>query len=274
MQRYALSENGTRVFAEEALPQVDYLCPECQGKLRVRQGEIKIAHFFHYEGTRECRWRTRFQTHTIIQEILSQQLGLHYCTLECFFPEISRIADIAFHPQKIVFEIQISPISEKELIQRTSDYWKTGWHVIWILHIEQFGSKRASSAEAALQTIPHYFTDLGSKRGTLWDEASFVYKKKRIWFFPLSRIKLSTLSPLVHSAPPQIHLPSTTFDSSTAWLEYRKKSWSCSLEGDFLTQGCPSTLHLPKKMPSRSDLFLRIRTFFFLLWIKISGSRD
>lgn len=274
MQRYALTCEGTRVFAEEALPQVDYCCPECLGRLRVRQGEIKIAHFFHLEEKRECRWRTRFQTHSTIQEVLVQQLGEESCTRECFFPEISRIADIAYHPLNIVFEIQVSPISEKELMQRTLDYWRKGWHVIWILHIEQFGSKRASAAEEQLQSIPHYFTDIGSQRGSLWDEMSFVYRKRRRWFFPMRRVKLEVALPVVHFSPACFGIsPSQSFSSAAAWFEHRKACWSCSLSGDILASDCPQNLSLPQKVPPRKDFFQAIRTFFFLLWIRISGAK-
>ena len=272
MQRYAFSQEGVRVFAEEALSQVDYFCPECLGKLRVRRGDIKIAHFFHFEGTKECRWRTRFQTHTTIQEELVRRLGPDGCAVECFFPEISRIADIAFHPQNVVFEIQVSPISEKELGERTLDYWKIGWHVIWILHIEQFGSKRASSGEEILQSIPHYLTDIGSERGSLWDEVSYAYKRKRFWFLPLSRKRLSTLFPIIYAQPPLAIGPPLSYSTTSAWHKQRKETWSCSLQGDFLSEGFPQNLTLPKKLPSKSDLFQRIRCFLFLLWVKISGS--
>ena len=272
MQRYAFSQEGVRVFAEEALSQVDYFCPECLGKLRVRRGDIKIAQFFHYEGAKECRWRTRLQSHTTIQEELIQRLGKENCSVEKFFPEIARIADVAFHPQKIVFEIQVSPISEKELEARTLDYWKTGWHVIWILHIEQFGSKRACLAEESLQSIPHYFTDIGSERGSLWDEVSYVYKRKRIWFFPFSRKRLSILAPIIHAPPPLAIRTASSYSTSLAWYKFRRETWSCSLQGDFLSEESSPNLSLPKKIPTKSDLLRRIRCFFFLIWVKISGS--
>lgn len=273
MQRYAFSKEGVRVFAEEALSQVDYFCPECLEKVRVRRGEIKIAHFYHFEGAKECRWKTRFQTHTTIQEELVRRLGNDNCTVERFFPEISRIADVAFHPQKIVFEIQVSPISAGELISRTLDYWKTGWHVIWILHTEQFGSRRGSAAEETVQNIPHYFADIGPQGLILWDEASYVHKRKRIWFTPLSRKRFFSLVPIIHKTPPSSAQEPRTHSTTNAWFKHREETWSCSLQGDFLTEECPQNLSLPTKLPSGSDLLQRLRCFFFLLWIKISGAR-
>ena len=272
MQRFAFSLNGERVFADDAIPQVDYFCPECREKLRVKQGDIKIPHFFHFEGTKECRWKTRFQTHSIIQEEFVQKLGAENCTLECFFPGIARIADIAYYPKKVVFEIQVSPISRKELEERTCDYWKAGWHIIWILHINQFGSKKASGAEELAEGVPHYFTDIGSNRGALWDEASFVSRGRRRFFSPLSRKFLDIVTPTIHGPLPKALASPQTFISSDKWLEYRHKNWSCSLLGDFLTEGNLSTLSLPSKLPSSSEIFPRLRSFFFLLWIKISGS--
>jgi hypothetical protein len=284
MQRFALSENGKRVFAEEAFPQVDYFCPECLSPLRLKRGEVKVAHFFHLEGTRECRWKTRFQVHTTIQESIAEKLGETACTLECFFPEISRIADIAYHPEKIVFEIQVSPISDEEVKKRTEDYWRVGWHVIWILHVDQFGRKKACAAESFLEGIPHYFVllfDRGQiQELRIFDECSFVYKKRRRWFLPLSRENVSAVSPCTFFTPPQrVEGADTYFENAICWFQYRKKTWSCSLQGDILSKGVPKNVTIPSpfvvsfRKEDVCSFFARIRTFLFLLWLQIVGAK-
>lgn len=277
MQRFALSEKGERVSAEEAVSQVNYVCPECLSLVRLKRGEIKVAHFFHLEEGRACRWKTRCQVHTSIQENIAQRLG--NCTVECFFPEISRIADIAYHPSKVVFEIQVSPISAQEVRARTEDYLRIGWHVIWLLHAEQFGRKKACEAEKALQGIPHYFTSFFDKEKLcVWDESSFVYKKKRMWFKPFSRITISNFVPCTFFTPiPHVNERESYFKNTQEWYEFRKREWSCCLSHDFLSKGPVNgvcQLSFSSKHDDNSSLlFLRLRTFLFLVWLRLVGAR-
>lgn len=282
MQRFALTEEGKRVSAEEALSQVNYVCPECLSLVRLKKGEVKVAHFFHLEEGRECRWKTRFQVHTSIQENIAQRLG--NCTVECFFPEISRIADIAYHPSKVVFEIQVSPISAQEVRIRTEDYFRAGWHVIWILHAEQFGKQKACEAEEVFQGIPHYFTsffDRGDREELcVWDDSSFVYKRKRRWFKPISRIKILNFDPCIFFTPPsQVDKRERYFKSFKEWYEFRKKTWSCSLPHDLLSEISEKDLRIKhplfslKNNVGRASIFLRLRTFFFLVWLKLLGAK-
>ncbi|MEM8728221.1 MAG: competence protein CoiA family protein, partial [Chlamydiota bacterium] len=61
--------------------------------------------------------------------------------LEKSFPEIHRIADVVYPPKKIIYEIQYSPITLKEVQQRNRDYATLGYTVIWILHDRHFNRK-------------------------------------------------------------------------------------------------------------------------------------
>lgn len=54
--------------------------------------------------------------------------------LEKYFPAKKRRADVVWEDEKMVFEIQYSPISVRELLERNIDYYEMGYSVCWILH--------------------------------------------------------------------------------------------------------------------------------------------
>lgn len=83
--------------------------------------------------------------------------------LERPFPSISRIADAAWEKEKIVFEIQCSPITAQELRSRNRDYASLGWTPIWIFHQDRYGKKKVTAAEWEVRRHPHYFTDIGEE---------------------------------------------------------------------------------------------------------------
>ncbi|MDF2577553.1 MAG: putative transcription factor [Chlamydiales bacterium] len=173
MQIYALDDTNQLIAAASAQKQKDYLCTECRGKVRVRLGTTRRPHFYHLNPPPDCRLGGKSLTHLQIQYYFQQQLGSQNCELEKQFSEIRRIADVAWLPQKIVFEIQYSPISKKEVLDRIQDYRSVGWNVIWVLHEVQFNQKRISSAELGLYNYTHYYTNIDdSGIGIVYDQFS------------------------------------------------------------------------------------------------------
>lgn len=269
MQRWAFSEGSSeRVDAEIAEPGFDYLCPECLGVLRVRRGDIRIPHFFHRNEGVTCRLQKKDALHRSVQMWLIQRLGESSCTLECFFPSIVRVADVAYHPAQVVFEVQRSPIDAEEAMARTESYWSIGWHVVWILHVARYGRVTATSFERALSGVPHYFTDIGFRGGRLWDECSGVRGTRRFWYFvpPVRRyihsVHIVPLNPIGAKGS------SLVTASTQEWNRYRETTWSCHLEGDLLF----TTLPEPPKKESVS-LLSRVLLYVRLWWLKLlSGS--
>jgi len=52
---YALAKSGERVAPQSGQRRADYACPECHGRVVLRRGEIKVAHFAHYRAPESCR---------------------------------------------------------------------------------------------------------------------------------------------------------------------------------------------------------------------------
>ena len=97
------------------------------------------------------------------------------------YPLGGRIADLFWEREGIVFEVQCSPISAKEVRERNRDYSALGYQVVWILHDRRFGGKKPSSAELFLRSYPHYFTSLDREgRGAVYDRLEASCKEERL----------------------------------------------------------------------------------------------
>lgn len=266
MQQYALSMEGKRIYCIEASSGVDYICPECKNIVRVKKGKLRKAHFFHKNELVSCHLRYKHEFHSQVQSWIVEQLNSNYCTVECFFPTITRIADVAYHQKKCVFEIQVSPISAQEALERTYDYYSIGWHVIWILHAATFGGVISSEFEKNIMHIPHYFTDIGYANGKVYDEASYVLGKNRRFFsFPPLRKTLFPLSVQTVSPPRQERTTHPHISSLQSLIDFRKKSWSCNIAGDFLSSSNLSENkkpHIPLLSLYKERLFLWYLSLF------------
>jgi competence protein CoiA len=157
MQVYALNSRKERVFVEWAEKAQDYTCIECGATLRLRGGPHVQLHFYHY-GSQEvaCRLSAKSQEHLELQSHISRLCGPS-ASQEVRFESIGRIADVAWEEQKIIFEIQCSPISAEEVESRIMDYNSLGWSVIWILYDRCFRHRKETGAEHFLEAHPHYF---------------------------------------------------------------------------------------------------------------------
>lgn len=110
---------------------------------RVRKGYI--SHFVHYGdcksekfGIREKETNEHLFGKQEIARMLREQLPDQSILIEYEVPliEISRIADVMItFPMgwRITHEIQLSPIAEEEIAERTRDYGSIGIDVIWWL---------------------------------------------------------------------------------------------------------------------------------------------
>jgi hypothetical protein len=127
---------------KEALKQYALICQVCGEELFIKEGEVKAAHFAHKAGS-HCGSDGETLAHKDGKLFLKKQLVQVFPEyieaafyLEYQVPEIGRIIDLlTVFPdgRKIAHEVQLSPITTRELMERTRDYKKVGIEVVWWL---------------------------------------------------------------------------------------------------------------------------------------------
>lgn len=238
MQIYAFDSTGRMISANLAQKHQNYFCAECKSIVRLRGGIHRQKHFFHINQDRVCRLGGKSMVHLQVQYHLQNIIPSGESSLEERFPEINRIADVVWFPQKLIFEIQCSNITSEEIRNRNADYQKMGYRVVWILHDTQFNQLRVSEAELFLQETSFYFTNIDKDgNGLIYDQFSII--NKGIRRPRLSPLKLDLAKPIKISdiEPSQLNphnIPKI--------VKQRLQSWPFAFEGD-LTDLCRFSNH-------------------------------
>ena len=142
------------ICAWEANPQKTYLCLGCNRPLKYRRSKLQFPHFYHPSKSL-CRIEKKNKKHLSIQIAILKQLS--QAKLEVPFKTIGRIADVVWEKEKIIFEVQCSPISFEEAKMRVLEYNSLGYHVIWILDDRVFNRRRIRKSEFFMRTHHSYF---------------------------------------------------------------------------------------------------------------------
>jgi hypothetical protein len=126
---------GKDVLAWDATEEC--FCPECNEALFVKDGAVKITHFSHYpesscsygagEGIRHQMLKAR------VYESLKEWPSVEF---EKKVVE-GRRADVTVRDKKLVVECQASAIREREWLDRTEQYSKAGFSVLWIWDVKR-----------------------------------------------------------------------------------------------------------------------------------------
>ncbi len=223
MQLYAKELNASVIHARFAQKKRDYTCLECDQPLRVRGGPHRQTHFYHIDPPLTCRQHQKGAAHIQVQLYFLKTLPSEDCQLEKPFPAIGRIADVAWVSRKIVFEIQYSPISLEEVIERNRDYESVGWHVVWILHDKRYNQYKLSPAERALRNSPHYFTNIDALgNGIIYDQfevCDILYRHCRLEPLSVKINEKQTIEPI---------------KSSLKAHRVREQHWKVSFSGDLI----------------------------------------
>lgn len=203
MQLYALNQEGRPCLVKDAIRDACYTCPECNTALRLRGGPAKQLHFYHTTPHRNCRQHQKTEEHIQTQLYLLDLIGSS-ARMECPFPSIHRIADIVWLEKKIIFEIQCSPISLKEAQERSYDYTKAGYTILWILHEHCFNRMYVSEAELFLRSKGAYYTNMNKQRqGIFYDQFDVMDQGRRLFKGP--KLPVDPLSPKPY--PPTTERP-------------------------------------------------------------------
>lgn len=224
MQLYALDKSSL-ILASHAARDQSYVCPECHGLVRKRGGERRQTHFYHVRRPASCRQHGKSLAHLQIQLHLKSLIPS--LSLEKKFP--SRIADACWNEEKIVFEIQCSPISLEEAKNRNEDYLKEGFTPVWILLDRRYNRARLSPAEEYLRThTTTFFTDGRS----FYDQFDVCQGSRRVFRVP--KIVVDLTRPLKKSLDPLF-----------------SRTWPLSFQGDLFHRTKGQELAYFKKIARR-----------------------
>lgn len=257
MQFYALDED-LPILAAHAARHKDYRCPECGSTIRLRKGQERRPHFYHPTTPLHCHQHNKSLIHLQTQWTIHALLPLKEAQMERIFPEINRVADVAWEGAKIIFEIQYSPISMQEAQARCRDYQKIGYTPIWILHDKRFNRHKISAAESFLREIGCYYTNIDEKgHGEIYDQFDILIGNRRIYRGPPLSINL-----LKPSKFEELLLPVIESAILPKLLTLRRRSWplyfSLDLWDRFQQTPSSSMLELERKFcktPERLSCF-------------------
>jgi len=193
MQLCALNSEQTLVFANKATKHTNYKCRECGQNVRVRGGIHRQPHYYHLQPNRACKQHSKGMAHLMLQQFLKKQLPEGEVELEHRFPEIGRIADVAWIPKRLIYEIQCSPITSEEIEKRNASYAAIGYQVVWIFHDSRYNQVRLTAAENTLLNHPHYFSNMNAMgEGKIYDQFAIFRKGKRAHRLPKTAVDLSS----------------------------------------------------------------------------------
>ncbi len=252
MQLYALDQTRP-IIATQADKKETYRCPECGAPLKMREGPLRQPHFYHLKASSTCRQHQKSEEHIRAQLHLLQLIGPQEAEMEAPFPSINRIADIAWHERKRIFEIQCSPLSLQEAKERCLDYEKAGYSLLWILHDRRFNKKNLTAAEHFLRHHGSYFTNINKIGiGIFYDQFELIQGHRRLVKGPKLPVTLSQF----FAIPPSSTLPEPLLQRAAQWKYYCK--------GDLLERLLKGgTLSYPLNAPPQKDKRLPLRVLLF-----------
>lgn len=129
--------HGRVTWARDANRQEKYCCPECQQRLILHQGKVKLAHFAHPAHSKCVMSEGETYEHLLGKQQIfewARKLQLNP-EIERYQNEIHQRADILLdhHQGPIAIEFQCSPLSLERHLERNAGYRQVGWRYYWIL---------------------------------------------------------------------------------------------------------------------------------------------
>jgi competence CoiA-like predicted nuclease len=137
-----------------------------------------------------------------------------------------RIADACWIDEKIVFEVQCSPITLQEAKTRCEDYRKLGFTPVWILHDRRYNRFKLTPAEEYLRSQTTTFYSDGR---SIYDQFDVCQSLRRVFRGP----KI-----VVNPAKPQKKALEPLFS----------RNWPLSFHGDLFHRITPQQLEHLKKI--------------------------
>ncbi|MFV0555835.1 MAG: competence protein CoiA [Lactovum sp.] len=131
----AYDENGKFInLLCKKVKKQKFTCPACKSELILKSGSIKIPHFAH-RSLKDCQsWSENesFQHLSLKKSIYQMLINTEKVELEKYLEKLEQTPDILIN-DCIAIEIQCSRLSIKRLFERTRNYQKHGYKVLWLL---------------------------------------------------------------------------------------------------------------------------------------------
>lgn len=198
MALYAVDEEDL-LYAGDADPKKTYWCLDCFGPVKRRRGKHHFYHFYHLRSAPTCRLYSKSEDHLLAQLQLQKSFPEGIIEIERPFLKINRVADACWEAEKVVFEIQCSPLTEKEGEMRIKDYRSVGYEVVWLLDDKRYNRRKARPAEEFLRKHSTYY--LSIQKGLYskhYDQFEIFSEKRRVkkgkpLFLDLKKIKAAPI---------------------------------------------------------------------------------
>lgn len=116
-----------------------------------------------------------------------------------------RRADLLMENKKLVLEIQISPISVKEVQAREKFYNSQGYRVIWLLHPQRYNKKFLKPEEGYLRKKRSVFLFIDGGRVRFYRQQETFFFRKRTSKSHPQFLTLDELAFLEEKKPPVFH---------------------------------------------------------------------
>lgn len=139
----------------------NYYCPACLEKLMIKAGRLNAPHFAHYPAS-ECQLFSEAESPAhrkgklFLADYSQKTVGL-----EVYLASIQQIPDLLL--EKLVIEVQYSPLSMQRFIERNTGYWQAGYQVWWLLGgqmrpLSKLTSRQLAFLEYDSQLGLHFWT--------------------------------------------------------------------------------------------------------------------
>lgn len=147
---YAIDKKGKQYPAQGVTKQQLLFCPVCQGRVILKIGKQKIAHFAH-KSRKVCTGFSEGETeeHLNLKQVVFdwlQRYSPHSAIrLEAYLPKIHQRPDVLY--EILAIEIQCSTLPYRRFEKRTNTYQKNGYVVWWIMGRNFLKNKKLTMIE-------------------------------------------------------------------------------------------------------------------------------
>lgn len=170
---FGFDENKQLVKAATTQKEQAIFCPDCGERLICKVGTIKIPHFSHYKNSQCCSFSEGESAEHLAFKEGFYKWGKAFAEdweMEAILPEISQRPDLL--SQKLVIEVQCSPLKISRFIERITGYHKHQYEDWWLLGPKLAPKKKLTQLQKA---FCNFSTDKGLHLWLVNQQGIFLY---------------------------------------------------------------------------------------------------